>query len=182
MAYWGIAMSRLKYPVAMSPPLDDAGVAREALHGAAAAHTASPRERAYLAALGHLFPDDGLADWRGRTLAYEHAMGVLANQYPEDAEATIFYALALNMAAPVSDKTYAKQTKATELLLVALGDQPDHPGIAHYLSYCLNYASSGTQYYPTTAERTPMIAGPRGLILASLASLTLFCGLGMVIT
>ena len=182
MAYWGVAMSRLKYPVVILPPLDDASVARDSLR-AATVSAASPRERAYLAAAERLFPEDSTADWNTRTFAYESAMETLATGYPEDREASIFYALALNMAAPVSDKSYAKRTKATELLLVALGDQPDHPGLAHYLTYCLNSASlPGAQYYPTASERTSMISGTRGLILTGLASLTLFCGLGMVIT
>ena len=68
-------------------------------------------------------------------------MEAIVRQYPEDREAAIFYALALNMAALPSDKSYAKQTRASELLLLALADQPNHPGIVHYLTYCVGDAS-----------------------------------------
>ena len=47
-------------------------------------------------------------------------MGRLAAREPDDEEAKIFYALALNMVPRALDKDFARQTKATELLLVAL--------------------------------------------------------------
>ena len=180
MAYWGIAMSRLKYP-ALSPPVaDDLKVARQALRTAASQPTASPRERAYLAALGLLFPEDDSVRWRDRVAAYEQAMGSLADQYPDDREATVFYALALNMAGLVADNNFGKRTRAAELLLVALSELPDHPGRDHYLTYCLNYSST-THYDPSASQRASMISGTRGLVFAGFASLTLFCGLGLLV-
>ena len=52
---------------------------------------------------------------------------------PEDREAAIFYALALIATAPPADKTYASQKKAAEILNRIQPEEPDHPGIAHYL-------------------------------------------------
>jgi protein SCO1/2 len=169
IAYWGLAMSRLKNPIFALPSADDIAVAAAALEAAAAAPVASPRERAYLAAAGSLFAAAGATDWHEREIAYAAAMGALARQYPEDKEATIFYALALNLAASPSDKTHAQRTKAAELLLLAFAEQPDHPGIDHYLTYCLGHAV----YQPKPFEKTPMSTPIQRLVLATLAVLAL---------
>ena len=44
-------------------------------------------------------------------LAYVKAMEQLAQRYPKDDEAQIHYALALNISASPTDKTYANQLK-----------------------------------------------------------------------
>jgi hypothetical protein len=62
----------------------------------------------------------------------------LYKSYPDDMEAKIFYALALNTAADLSDKTYAKQRKAFELLNPIFQKNPLHPGIAHYIIHNLD--------------------------------------------
>src|ERR1700733_6619679 len=141
MAYWGIATSRLKRSVAHVPSMDDTSVARDALRVGLAARTATARERAYIGAVNLLFGPDGPADWHDRTVEYEHAMGALAAREPEDHEASVFYALALNLASLPEDKTYARQTKAAEILLIQLGEEPNHPGIPHYLTTCLSLPS-----------------------------------------
>jgi hypothetical protein len=153
IAYWGIAMSRLGRPVAGSRASDDLDAGRAALRTAAHAATAEPRERAYIDALTVLFGEDD-AHWADHAVAYEKAMAALAARYPDDKEAVIFYALALNIAAP-SDKNFQKQTKAAELLLVALSEQPRHPGLAHYLTYCLRLPTKGVADSPSlSAYRT----------------------------
>ncbi len=176
MAYWGIAMSRLKRPVSTPPSAEDLRAASEALRAGSDAATASPRERAYVEAVGGLVAHGVLTDWHGGTLDYERAMEAIVGKYPEDHEAAIFYALALNMAAVASDKSYAKQTRATELLLVALGDQPNHPGIAHYLTYCVGDASA-TARDATPLQGIGMSARTRRILLIGLAPL-LIAGVG----
>jgi hypothetical protein len=54
-------------------------------------------------------------------------------KYPEDREAAVFYALALDTTAAPTDKTYANQTKAAEILNKIWKEQPNHPGVVHYL-------------------------------------------------
>ena len=43
-------------------------------------------------------------------------MEALAQRYPDDPEASIFYALSLDMTASLTDKTYANQLKAATIL------------------------------------------------------------------
>src|SRR5437016_8942335 len=102
IAYWGIAMSRLKNPLYELPSSDDVAVARVALGAAVDARSAGLRERAYLAAANLLFDPAIGTDWHVRLDAYAKAMSKVVEQFPEDGEARIFYALALNLVAATS--------------------------------------------------------------------------------
>jgi tetratricopeptide (TPR) repeat protein len=59
-------------------------------------------------------------------------MEKLAAKYPDDKEATIFYALALTAAADPADQAFTKQKKAGALLTALYPSNPNHPGIVHY--------------------------------------------------
>src|SRR5229473_3107865 len=74
-----------------------------------------------------------------RAVAYRQAMEQLAARYPEDREAAVFYALALNATALPTDKTYADQLKAAAILEKVFAEQPQHPGVAHYLIHSYDY-------------------------------------------
>jgi hypothetical protein len=74
-----------------------------------------------------------------RVTAYEKAMEQLSTRYPDDREAAIFYALALNMTLNPNDKTYANQLKAAGILEKAFAEQPNHPGVAHYLIHSYDF-------------------------------------------
>jgi tetratricopeptide (TPR) repeat protein len=54
-------------------------------------------------------------------------------KYKDDTEAAILYALALNSTADPRDKEYINQKKAGRILESIFPDQPNHPGIAHYI-------------------------------------------------
>jgi protein SCO1 len=169
LAYWGVAMSRLGNPLYRLPGKADAAAARAALASAAAASEAGPRELAYVSALGMLFADDETRPWNERASAYAAAMGALAERYPDDAEAPIFYAVALNFAAQAGDQGHTFRAKAAELLLAAFAAQPHHPGIDHYLTYCLGHAA----YQPKPFEKIPMSTPLHRLLLCGIALLAL---------
>src|SRR3989454_87091 len=76
---------------------------------------------------------------------YEKAMAQLFARYPDDREAAVFYALALNATAAPTDKTYANQLKAAAILEKVLAEQPNHPGIAHYLIHSYDYPPLATR-------------------------------------
>src|SRR5664280_2335867 len=91
------------------------------------------RERDYIDALGAMYADYDKVDHHTRVLAYLKAMEQLAQRYPNDDEAQIYYALALNVGASPADKTYVNQLKGAAILEKIWTRQPEHPGIAHYL-------------------------------------------------
>jgi hypothetical protein len=132
MGYWGIAMSQW-YPLWFppSPAMLSSGAA--AVAKGLAVPPKTERERGYLAAIGSFYQDSDKLDHRTRALAYEKAMEQLQRAYPDDREAAIFYALALNATWPPTDKSYANLKKAAAILETVGAAQPDHPGVVHYL-------------------------------------------------
>lgn len=133
MAHWGIAMSWWSNPFGgfRSPQALKAGLA--AVDAAKASGAGTDREKAYIAAVERLFRDAASVDQRTRILAYEKAMEALSATYPDDVEARIFYALALDQSALPTDKTYRNQLKAAAILEEEFRRQPEHPGLAHYI-------------------------------------------------
>ena len=99
------------------------------------------RERDYLDALAVMYADFDKVDHRTRIVAYAKAMEQLAQRYPNDDEAQIHYALALNTSASAADKTYANQIKGAAILEPISKRQPQHPGVAHYLIHLYDYPS-----------------------------------------
>jgi len=66
-------------------------------------------------------------------------MEALAQKYPDDDEAQIHCALALNTSASPADKTYSNQLKGAAILEPIALRQPLHPGVAHYLIHLYDY-------------------------------------------
>jgi hypothetical protein len=132
MGYWGIAMSHW-YPLWFPPSPAALKAGSDAVAKAIAAPPKTERERDYIAAIATFYRDSDKLDHRTRAVAYEKAMEQVHLRYPEDREAGVFYALALNAAALPTDKTYANQRKAAKILDKVWVEQPNHPGVVHYL-------------------------------------------------
>src|SRR5258708_17785514 len=134
IAYWGIALSSWGNPFAAGlKPQTQLDKGLKAIESGRAAAAKTERERAYIEAVAHLYTDTAKIDQRSRIVAYEGAMSAMSATYPDDTEATIFYALALAAAADPADKTYARQLKAGAMLEKLFVQYPDHPGLAHYI-------------------------------------------------
>ena len=133
MAEWGIAMAHWGNPLSSGRQPQMLGDGGSAVERAQAIGAKSEREGDYIAAVAHLYADHENTSDRSRGLAFETAMAALVATYPADSEAAIFYAMALNGTADLNDKTYAKQLEAAAILEAAYDEQPNHPGIAHYL-------------------------------------------------
>jgi tetratricopeptide (TPR) repeat protein len=132
MGYWGIAMSHW-YPLWYPPGPAALKAGADAVAQGLAVPPKTERERDYLAAIGRFYQDSDKLDHRTRALAYEKAMEQIHVRYPDDREAAVFYALALNATALPTDKTYANQKTAAAILETVGREQPDHPGVLHYL-------------------------------------------------
>src|SRR5437867_1744749 len=138
IAYWGIALSYLNNP--HSPiPAPNLPLGLGAIEKARAAGAKTERERDYIDALSVMYVDYEKVPHQARVQSYLKAMETLAGRYPADDEAQIFYAIALNVAASPSDKTYANQLKGAAILGPILERQPQHPGVAHYLIHLYDY-------------------------------------------
>ncbi len=138
MAYWGVAMCN--FHALWTPP-----TGAELVKGSKAIAIAqsitgkTERETAYINALAAFYADWDKTDHHTRCINYEKAMGKIHDAYPEDKEAAIFYALALDAAAAPTDKTFANQKKAGALLNSLYPSSPNHPGIIHYIIHTYDY-------------------------------------------
>lgn len=162
IAHWGIALSQWGNPFAAGnkpPRLVAQGQA--AIETAAKAGAKTERERDYIAAVARLFTNADTTDQLVRIGAYRDAMAGVASKYPGDTEASIFYALALAASADPSDKTYASQLKAGEMLERLIARQPNHPGLAHYIIHTYDLpplaarALEAARRYSTIAPSAP---------------------------
>jgi tetratricopeptide (TPR) repeat protein len=138
IAYWGIATSLLLNPFGV-PPAANLAEGLAAIQKGKAIGAKTPREREFIDALGAFYTDYDKIDHRTRVQAYLKAMAAVAQHYPQDDEAQIYYALALDVAASPADKTYSNQLKAAAILEDIFKRQPQHPGVAHYLIHSYDY-------------------------------------------
>lgn len=139
MAWWGVAMVMLGNPLAGAPTAQGLKAGLDIVEKAKAAGAKTERERDYIAAIEKFYRDGDKIPHRQRALAYEQAMERLAAKYPDDSEAKIFYALALNITFDPGDKSYKNQLKAAGILDAVFKAQPEHPGVAHYLIHSYDF-------------------------------------------
>lgn len=138
MAWWGVAMSNL-HPIWAPPTPDELKTGREAAERAMKIGAKTDREKAFIAAIAAFYADSDKLDHRTRMTAYEKAMAAIERDHPKDREAAIFHALALLGIAQPTDKTYAHQKQAAEILNRVLPQEPEHPGVTHYLIHSFDY-------------------------------------------
>lgn len=138
--YWGRAQSQLR---PLWPPVPEAAHAAAVADAREALARSRPgtRERAWAEAQTAFFrPLPDPRSHADRLHAWTEAAGRVAEQYPEDDEARIFYALGLVGLGQLAstDTSYAYQRRAAALLEPVFARQPNHPGLAHYLIHAFD--------------------------------------------
>jgi tetratricopeptide (TPR) repeat protein len=146
IAYWGIAISQRPNPLV--GPFDAATLKRglDAIEKGEAIGPKTQREVDWLAALKEFYRDSDKVDQDTRTRNYEKAMERLANKYPDDVEAKIFYALALNET--FDHKSMEPLLKAIAILEPIDKKYPDHPGVTHYLIHSYDFPAIAKRGVP----------------------------------
>ncbi len=131
MAYWGEAMTQT-HPLWYQ---QDAEAARAVLKrlgetpAARAKRAKSDRERDYLGAVEILY---GEGTKEQRDDRYAEAMAALHRKYPDDVDATAFYALAL-LGTSHQGRDIPTYMRAAALLEEVFPDHRNHPGVLHYM-------------------------------------------------
>lgn len=139
MAYWGIAMSNF-HPLWAPPNQDELQKGLKTITLARSlVKDKSSRESDYLEAIATIYDQWTTLDLRTRLLKFEKASEKIYEKYPDDKEAAIFYALALGASADPADKTFRNQKKAGDILNPIFVNEPNHPGIAHYIIHNYDY-------------------------------------------
>jgi tetratricopeptide (TPR) repeat protein len=133
MAHWGVAMS-LWHQLWNQPDKKVITHGLEEVHQAKTTDgPTTPREKAYIAAISAFYSDSKKMDHDARAKAYSDAMKKVYQNYPDDHEAAVFYALSLLASEPHEDATFSNRREAAAILEKLFATEPDHPGVAHYL-------------------------------------------------
>jgi len=133
MAQWGIAMTLFTplWPTRPSPA--DLQQGWDAAQKGRALAPPTARERDFIAAAAAFFDEPDSTDYWARIARWETAMAALHSAFPNDIEASAFYALALLASARPGPGAQEHSRHAVELLEPVLRDNTNHPGAMHYL-------------------------------------------------
>jgi tetratricopeptide (TPR) repeat protein len=133
MAQWGIAMTLFQPLWPTRPVVEERQRGWEAVQKAKALELPTERERLFVAAAEAFFLEPLGSDYWLRIRRWEQASERLYAAFPDDPEATAFYALAHLATAPPNVISRAHSDRAAEMLLSVYERNPDHPGAMHYL-------------------------------------------------
>lgn len=159
MAFWGIAAASGR--VAWGPAYMQVDAGTRAIRRAMELGGGSERERAYIAAMAHLFQGADSLGHAIRLQRHVDAMERLHDRYPEDREAALFYAVALLGTVDATALNRDVQRRAGELAEAVFDERPDHPGAAHYVIHSYDYpelaegALPAARRYAEIAPATP---------------------------
>lgn len=140
MAYWGIAMDILGNTLVGPPSRAAAQTAWETLEKARAVNAKTERERDWIEALSAYYRDHDKVPVNKRLTLYNDAMERITQRYPDDYEAKVFYALTLQASASHADTTYAQQLKSAAILEKLYEQNPQHPGVTHFIIHAYDFA------------------------------------------
>ena len=131
MAYWGVAMSI--YHAAWFPPSDEDLIKGSDVLKIAKELSMDDKQRDYINAIDAFYTNWETIDHTTRAKVFENKMEAIYLKYPEDMEAAIFYSLALFSTRDRVGKEYKNERKAGKILEGLFVENPNHPGIAHYI-------------------------------------------------
>ena len=130
MAYWAEAIG-LYRPLAYAPVDADLRHGWKLIEKAKALPAKTQREQEYMDSAIHLYhPDE--RTYGARNHEYSADLEKIYKNYPNDREAAVLYALSLLTWAD-SEHPVQDAKKASGILQPIFRENPDHPGVAHYL-------------------------------------------------
>ena len=168
IANWGIAAILIGNTFAGGATVEDARKAKEAIQRGRLIGAKTERERFYIEAISEYYDRFSDRPHSARMKSLADAFEVVANRFPKDDEAQIFYAIYLTATQSPNDKTFADTLKAAQILEPQFKKHPDHPGVAHYLIHAYDYppiADKGLNAAKRYAEIAP--SAPHALHMPS---------------
>lgn len=160
MLHWGVAMSNFH-------PLWPGGQNKSELErGTVAVNKAieigsdNPREAAYINAVAAMYDETGGA-YNDRKARWAELQKAVHERFPEDEDATAFFALSHISVAPKADKSLANQKTAGQILEKLHKEYPSHPAGFHYLIHAYdnpllaNKAEAVSRAYDKIAPSVP---------------------------
>ena len=167
MAHWGVAIS-LWHQLWDNPDKATVKRARSEVKKAKSLHPKTDRERDYIAAMEAFYSTSKKRDHDAGAEAYERAMEQMYQRYADDREAAAFYALSLLASEPHHDSTFANRKKAGVVLEKLFAEEPNHPGVAHYLIHTYDKPQLAAQGLPAARSYAKIApASPHALHMPS---------------
>jgi tetratricopeptide (TPR) repeat protein len=161
IAHWGVAMS-LWHQLWNRPELPVLERGGAELKAGRALH-ATPREHDYIAALSAFYAHPKRT-YQKRVTAYSKEMAKVSQRNPDDHEAAAFYGLSLLAAEPDHDNGNANRKQAAAVLEKLFTEEPNHPGVAHYLIHTYDKPDMAQQGLPAARKYAQLApAAPHAL-------------------
>jgi hypothetical protein len=157
MAYWGQAMT-LYHELWSRPSKADLAHGAELLAKARSLQPPTARERDYILALSAFYSDTDKLDHNQRADAYAKAMQGVYERNPNDHEAAIFYALSLLASGPERDPNLTNAKAAVAILNKLYDEEPNHPGIAHYIIHSCDNPAMASLALPAARKYASIAA------------------------
>lgn len=161
IAHWGIALTHFGNPMGGGAAAEGQAAGWDAAQKGVSAGARNDHDKAYIDGAVALFQDHATVNNRARMVRYEAALKNIVDRFPSDTEATIFYAIFRVANAPPTDLTFAQQKDAARVLTRLYRDNPNHPGLAHYIIHAFdspplaNLALDAARQYASIAPAAP---------------------------
>jgi tetratricopeptide (TPR) repeat protein len=132
IAAWGMALARTEWDGANAPQktLQEGW---EQLRPWLSIKAETQREQMYVDAVRGMYEGYSGIPGRVRWSRYLVRMAAIRRRYPQDSDASMFYALGLVWTAGEGQRGIAQRRRALRILLPLFSKLPDHPGAAHYI-------------------------------------------------
>lgn len=98
-----------------------------------AVHPGTPREQMYISAVRAMYEGYDHLSGQERWARYLRQMSSIRSQYPEDLNASLFYALGLVWTAGTGREGLDQRRGALDILMPIFAAHPNDPGAAHYI-------------------------------------------------
>ncbi|MGD8817556.1 MAG: hypothetical protein PVJ51_10235 [Acidobacteriota bacterium] len=157
MAQWGFAMTLFQPLWPTRPGPDELQQGWRAVQRARDLGAPTERERLFIEAAAAFFDDPDATDYWSRIARWEEAMKAVHDTFPDDTEATAFFALAELAVATSGTLTGGDRELAVQLLVGICEAHPDHPGALHYLIHASD-APGHESDFPEVVQRYEAVA------------------------
>lgn len=161
MAYWGMALALGPNINSAMDKKDERRAIEMAQKARRLADRATPKEQAYIDALVRRYVSKKPTKRKGLDEAYAKAMRLMAQRFPEDADAATLFAEALMDLRPWDLwKPDGRPQPGTDEIVTTLesvlAQNPEHPGACHYYLHAVEASSQPERALPC-AERLPAL-------------------------
>jgi len=157
MAHWGVAMTLFQPLWPTRPGPEELQRGWQAVQRARELGAQTERERLFIEAAAAFFENPEATDYWQRIARWQQAMKAVYEAFPDDTEATAFFALAQLAVAGSGTLPGGDREQAVELLVGVYQAHPDHPGALHYLIHASD-APGHESDFPEVVEHYEAIA------------------------